>query len=241
MLGTNLVKYLPANTENLDSLTVGVSAQTLNTLSDSIRGPYLEAFAVSLATVFLVATVIVFVGFIITLFLPETPLRESMAKAEANVGKDVGEAFAMPAQPDSEFHLLKSLSLLADRDVRRRYIDDIVQRAGLDLSTISAWLLIRLERNPVDLKQLSSSRNIPMDRLEFGIGDLTERGLIEPKAGDIPNWKITDKGCETLNQLVAARRNNLEDFVKDWSPEQRTEIAGMLNRLAKQLVPDAKN
>jgi EmrB/QacA subfamily drug resistance transporter len=240
MLGHNLTRFLPVDTQELASLTVGISAQNLKGLSEDIRGPYLQAFALSLATVFMFATVIAFIGFIITWFMPEKTLRESIANAEANVGKELGEALAMPGQTDSEVYLLKSLALLKDRNVRRQYIAQIVERAGLDLDPISAWLLIRLERQPLDLQYLSTSRDIEMSRLEFGINDLIERGLIKEKAGEKNQWKITEKGCDTLNLLVAARRENLEDFVKEWSSEQRTEVAGMLNRLAKQLVPDVQ-
>jgi EmrB/QacA subfamily drug resistance transporter len=244
MLGVNLAKFLPVDAQQLTSLTVGVNAQTLGTLSAEIRGPYLQAFALSLATVFMFAAVIAFIGFIITLFMPEKPLRESIAKSEANVGKELGEALAMPAETESEVYLLKSLSLLADRNVRRQYIADIVERAGLDLDTISAWLLIRLERQPaLDLHYLSTSRGIEMERLAAGINDLTKRDLIASvaeKDGHPPQWKITETGCEALNKLVAARRENLEDFVKEWSPEQRSEVAEMLQRLSKQLVPEVK-
>jgi EmrB/QacA subfamily drug resistance transporter len=245
MLGVNLTRLLPVDTEQIGTLTVGANAQTLRSLSEDIRGPYLQAFALSLATVFLFAAVIAFIGFIITLFMPEKTLRESIAKSEANVGKELGEALAMPVGTESEVYLLKSLSLLADRDVRRQYLAEIVERSGVDLDTISAWLLIRLERQAsLNLNYLSTSRGIEMTRLEFGINDLIERGLIEerpPDDGQIKRWRLTEAGCDVLNKLVAARRENLEDFVKEWSPEQRAEVAGMMHRLAKQLVPEVEN
>ncbi|HEU5132432.1 MAG TPA: MFS transporter, partial [Pyrinomonadaceae bacterium] len=88
----------------------------------------------SLDTVFFVAAVVAFFGFLLSLFLPERRLRETIAAAtESDIGGDIGQTFAMPQDLDSRVQLLRGLAVLADRDVRRRYVAAIVERAGVDL------------------------------------------------------------------------------------------------------------
>ena len=73
------------------------------------------------------------------MLLPERPLRETIAAAtEADIGGEIAQTFAMPTGTDSREQLLRGLAVLADRDVRRRYIASIVTRAGLHLSPAAA-------------------------------------------------------------------------------------------------------
>jgi hypothetical protein len=118
-----------------------------------------------LGTVFLVATGIALVGFLLTWLLPERPLRETIAAAtEGDIGGDVGQAFAMPTGTDPLVHVQRGLSVLADRDERRRYVERIVARARVDLSPAAAWLLGRLEKDSgLDPSNLSRARRIEPD------------------------------------------------------------------------------
>src|SRR6185503_18432701 len=103
----------------------------------------------ALDTVFLVASVIAFFGLLLSFLLPERRLRETLAAAtEGDIGGDIGQAFAMPQDSDSRAQLLRGLSVLADRGVRRRYVAAVVERAGVDLSPGAAWLLAQIEREP---------------------------------------------------------------------------------------------
>src|SRR5205085_2234338 len=102
----------------------------------------------SLGTVFLFATAVAVIGFLLTWLLPEHPLRETIAAAtEGDIGGDVGQAFAMPAITDPLFYVQRGLSVLANRNETRQYIERIVTRAAVDISPAAAWLLGRLERD----------------------------------------------------------------------------------------------
>jgi hypothetical protein len=43
-----------------------------------------------------------------------------------------------------------------------------------------------------------------------------------------------------LERLVAARRAQLAEAFAEWSPEEHERIALLLNRLARDLVPEAR-
>ncbi len=123
-------------------------------MAPALRHAYGEAFTQALDRVLLVAAGVAGVGFILSWFIPEAPLRESVAAASSSVGKEAGEAFSMPAPSGDE--LLHGVAIIANRDVQRAYIQGIVSRAGVDLTPSAAWLLLRLQEEPaLDIRELS--------------------------------------------------------------------------------------
>ena len=218
-----------------------LNPETMGQLSPTLRAIYVEAFSVSLGTVFVVATAIALVGFLLTWIIPERPLRQTVAAA-SGVG-EVGEAFAMPIDARSETYVLRGLAALADRDLQRQHIQRIVDRAGVDLTPIAASLLVRLDTDPAaNPETLGRERGAPPDEVHAAMGDLQRRGLIvEDRAnGTAARWCLTRAGCALLTKLVTARRAHLAELFADWGPSRREEMAALLHRLADELVPDVQ-
>jgi hypothetical protein len=69
-------------------------------MPDNVRNAYASAVTAGLSNIFLVATVIGFIGFVLIWFLPETPLRDTVAARARDVGDEIGEVF--PMAPDTE-------------------------------------------------------------------------------------------------------------------------------------------
>ena len=244
LLGAILATQLHANVQRLMPGPAAldlISPQALAGLSPEVRGAYTEAFVVSLSTVFLVAAVIAFFGLLVALLLPERPLRETIAAAtEADLGNDIAQTFSMPTDTDSREQLLRGLAVLADRDVRRRYIASIVTRAGVDLSTTAAWLLVQIEReHGVEVNDLGRRGKCEAKKLEAATAELLDGSFIA--AGSVANvYVLTEAGCAIYNRLVAARREHLAELWPEWSPKKREEVAELLRRLARELVPEAE-
>ena len=248
VLGAIFAARLAAELAGHPSATAGVgggaglSLQAMARLPADMRATYAQAFTSAIDTVFLVATVIAVIGFLITLLLPERPLRETVSATSAGVGQEVGGAMAMPAAPDSYEELVRGLSAVVDRDVRRRHIERIVARAEVPLDPAAAWLLMRLDehagatpdalarRAPYDAQTLRRA----MDELRAAsfVVDRTENG-----AGALA---LTDAGCQALGRIVAARRAHLAGVFGEWSEGERQELTALLRRLTPQLVPDAR-
>ena len=244
LLGAVLATQLQANVQRLMPGTAAldlISPQALAGLSPAIRGAYIEAFVASLSTVFLVAAVIACFGLLVALLLPERPLRETIAAAtEADIGGEIGQTFAMPVDTDSRKQLLRGLAVLADRDVRRRYIASIVARAGVDLSPTAAWLLVQIERERgVDVNELGRRGKCDAKNLQAAAAELLHKSLIAAGA-DADVYRLTEAGCEIYNRLVAARREHLAELWPEWSPKKREEVAEILRRLARELIPEAE-
>ena len=162
--------------------TQPLSAELLAAMAPALRHAYSEAFTQALDRVLLVAAGVAGVGFILSWFIPEAPLRESVAAASSSVGKEAGEAFSMPAPSGDE--LLHGVAIIANRDVQRAYIQGIVSRAGVDLTPSAAWLLLRLQEEPaLDIRELSRRNGLSYERLEAGLTQLRERRYLEAGTG----------------------------------------------------------
>jgi EmrB/QacA subfamily drug resistance transporter len=241
-LSTNLARSLSALAGTVQ-FSSRIDPRALAQLSPALRDAYAHAFTASLSTVFVVAAAIAFFGFLLAWLLPERALRHTIAAATSkDIGDDVGEAFAMPTDADSVTYILRGISALADRDVRRSHVEQIVFRAGVELSPGAAWLLVRLEERDTDVEALAHAHQITSEKLAVALAELKQRSLIEADLAATSNTKIklTDSGCEVFNRLVAARRAHLEELLADWSPEKRTEVAAVLRRLAESVVPEAR-
>jgi EmrB/QacA subfamily drug resistance transporter len=195
----------------------------------------------ALDTVFLVASAIAFAGLLLSFFLPERRLRETIAAAtEADIGGDIGQAYAMPQDSDSRAHLMRALAVLADRGSRRQYVTAVVTRAGVDLSPAAAWLLAQIEREPeVNIHEFGRKGKVELNTIQSAKAELLEKSLIAPAtASDV--YRLTQAGCDIYNRLVAARREHLAELWPEWSPKKREEVAAILRQLARELIPEAK-
>jgi DNA-binding MarR family transcriptional regulator len=133
--------------------------------------------------------------------------------------------------------LLRGLAILADRDVQRSYIAGIVSRAGVDLAPAAAWLLLRIEEEPaLDIRTLAERYSVPLDRLQQALTDLRTRGYVAA-AQDAAAFTLTPEGCRVHDKLIAARRERLTALYGEWPPAHREQLAEVLQRLARELVP----
>jgi EmrB/QacA subfamily drug resistance transporter len=216
----------------------GMTAASLSALAPSAREAYRAAFAIATDRVFLIASIVGVVGALMTLLLPERPLRATVAARASEAGEGMGEAMARLATPEGSDQLLRGLRIIADRDVQRRYISQIVDRAGLTLSAAAAWLLIRIDRygeaNPASLER---EHAVPAPRIEEGLRELIDAGLVARGSAATHALALTDAGCDVLDRLIRARRVRLEELAVDWPESRRAEVAARLHDLAAELVP----
>jgi len=241
-LSANLARSLPAG-DAADVATRNMSAQAMQQLPPGARVAYAQAFTASLDTVFLVATVVCAVGFVLAWFLPERPLRATVAASAREAGNEAGEAFGRPSDEDAvAAHLYATLSSLADRDVQRAHIEQIVARAGESLSALAAWLLVRIEREPaVPPFELARGQGIPPERAQAALEELRRRGLVTvPRVDATAHSELTPTGCEVLGRLVTARRAHLAELAEEWDPTHENDAASYLRKAVQDLVPDVR-
>jgi EmrB/QacA subfamily drug resistance transporter len=228
-LERNLERMLPPGTGaggGAGGHGAGLSPQMLQGLEPALRAVYVDAFTASLRMVFLVAMGIALVGFVLTWFVPERPLRETVAAVAGDVGKEAEELFPMPTDVTSVRRLERALSLLATREGKREYIRKVVARAEVDVSAYAAWLLVRLEQHPeATAHWLARRYGADPGRAATAEQELLARGLLAETAG---RREITPEGRGILEALEAARREHLRQVLAEWSPEARDELVGRL-------------
>ena len=91
-LHTNLLQTLPGADA---SAGANVSPRAIAAMEPAARQLYISGFTTSLNTVFLVASIIGIVGFLLSWLLPEKPLRDTVAARAGAVSEEIGEVFPM--------------------------------------------------------------------------------------------------------------------------------------------------
>jgi MFS family permease len=212
-LALHLASSLPAGAR----IPAAANPEAVKRLPAPVHTAYVDAFAVSLRPVFAVAAMISAVGFVLTWFLREVPLRRS-AQAEG-----VAESFALPREAESLPELERICATLARRENRSRVYEQLAARAELDLDPGELWLLARLgEGAGVDLAD---------PRLAAAHASLRGRGLVD-------DGRLGGEGELLYERVVEARRSGLAELLEGWEPEQHDEVRRMLDRLARELVAE---
>ena len=238
-LTANLTRLLPGVTGAAENITV----QAVLQMPPAARSTYAQAFTSSLNSMFLVAAVVCAVGFVLTWVLPERPLRATVAASARDAGNEAGEAFARPSDESAvAARLYAALSSLADRDVQRAHIEQIIRRAGESLSPLAAWLLVQVEEQPtVSPHDLAHSRGISWQRAQGALEELRRRGFVTiPRSDSAKHSELTAAGCQVLERLVDARRAHLEELAEEWDPSHEDDAAGYLRDAVHDLVPDVR-
>jgi len=216
----------------------GISPQAIADLAPADRAIYITSFTASLSVVFEFATGVALVGFLLTWFVPEKPLRETVGALAEDVGQGTREVFPMPVDARSVRRLEQALSLIAWRDTRREYIRQVVERAGIDLSPPAAWLLVQLDEKP-DVRVLDHAQGETERerRLRAAFDELNRHELLETEASLEGHAVPNAAGCAVLDRLVNARREHLQQTIDDWDPARRADVAAAITRLSREMVP----
>ena len=204
-----------------------IEPSAVQRLPAAIRDTYTSAFSDSLSTVFLVAAAIVLVAFVLSWFVEERPLRQTVETT------GVGEAFASPTSGESLVELMRELGRLVGRDRTRAFIERAVDAAALDLPPGDAWLLVRGEEGLAlhDPEAIADGRALDADQVRAWLTGLTGRGLVD-------GGQLTDAGHATAARLMRARRDCLNSLIADWEPDDDPRINDAISRLASELARD---
>ncbi len=227
-LTTNLAGRLPAGA----ALPAATAPEAIQALPAAVRTVYLEVFTAALHPVYLYAAAVGAVGFALTWFLKELPLRTA-ARAET-----LGESFAMPRDATSLEELERIVAQLLRREHRWEAYRRIAESSGVELPPDAIWLLVQLclPAGPVELSGLAGRFNIPPARLDEIAERLTAEGMAEPLQNG--TMAPTGPGRENFRRMVAARRAGLTQMLERWSPESHAEVKAMLDRLARSLIAE---
>jgi EmrB/QacA subfamily drug resistance transporter len=237
LVSSGLAQRLPASEVQKVAGATG-NPQSLRRLPAPLHHLYVSSFTNALDRIFIVAAIVAAAAFLLSWLLEERPLRDS---ASASTG--IGEGFAVPKPTDSLAELSRALSVLVGREGRRRFVERIAERAGVDLSAAACWLLVRLAHDPsADIATLASDYAVPLPVAERGLEELEQRGLlVELPAGGNGDtagsyaYELTDVGREIEERLDTERRAGLARLLDGWEPDQHADLTTFLTRLADEV------
>ncbi len=192
------------------------------------RAAYQHAYVHSLRPVFVMASAVAAVGFVLSLLLPERPLRDAAATSTG-----LEDSLAAPRSSDSLAEIERALTRVTTPDERQGFRQRVGERAGVDISPGAIWALIRIdEHGPARARALAEQDGIDPARVAEVIGELRERGLIAGESGDA---ELTKAGRDQTIRVVSARRQLLTEALADDSVERHPELAALLGRLSREL------
>jgi EmrB/QacA subfamily drug resistance transporter len=238
-LQSELASALPrSGTGGLAHGVAHANPAALSKLPPPVHTAYIDAFTNALGTVFTVAAGVAVISFLLSWALEQRPLRDTIV-----AGAGVGESFAVPKTGDSLAEAARALTVALGREDRRRAVELLARRAGVDLSAAACWLLVRLREDPKgDIEALGASYDVPVDVGWAALSELRDHGLVLERAardGEPVTREVTPPGEEIVDKLIATRRAALAQLCDGWSPDENVDLAGLLTRLARELLAEA--
>jgi DNA-binding MarR family transcriptional regulator len=200
-------------------------------LPAGLRDPFQVAITDALTTVFLVAAGIAVVGFVLTWFLPEVPLKTTAG------APDPGDGLHPARDDDALREIERALSTLARREERWQLYERLAVRAGLDLDPPELWLLARLgERAPLTKAELDAQLPVDPMRIAAALEQLEQRALVDRNNGG--PIELTKSGHQDYERIVTARQEGLRELLDGWDPDEHPPLRQLIDKLGRDLVSE---
>jgi len=203
--------------------------KVISQLPADVGRSIIGAYSDSISTVFLYAAPIAVIAFVLAWFVKEQPLRKTVAVTD--IGEGLGGS---PTERSSLEEIQRSLSVLSSRDARRDLYRRLAAKAGVPVSPLAAWCLLRLDHlGPLPWSTISARTGPALPAISETYDRLLDLGYVRD---DPPGTvALTDAGQAAADALDAARRDSLAELLDGWEPEQHAELAAMLSTLARAL------
>ncbi|MBT2530120.1 DHA2 family efflux MFS transporter permease subunit [Streptomyces sp. ISL-99] len=208
---------------------VAADPRDIALLPPGLRPSVLHAYSTSITDVFLYASPVVLIAFVIAWFLREDKLRRSVT------APDAGQTLASnPVERSSYDECVRALSVLATREGRRRVYEQITAKAGYDLLPAASWLLLRIKRAGfVEPAFLADVTPVPLRVITEASRQVEERGLARREGLRLV---LTEKGTAVAAKLAKAREESLAELLGDWwGPDRPTDLIKLVEELSAEL------
>jgi DNA-binding MarR family transcriptional regulator len=200
----------------------------VNRLPTAVRSAYQHAYVNSLSPVFEVAAGVAALGFVLSLMLPERPLRDV---AKASTGLEDG--LAAPRSTDSLGEIERAITKVTTRADRIRFRERVAERAGVEVSPGAIWALVRIEEHgSAQARAIAEQEGVDPMRINEVVNELRDRHFV---AGEDGGGQLTAAGHEEAERILAVRRELLCEALADDDAQRDPELDALLHRLAREL------
>ncbi|MDT5090471.1 MAG: hypothetical protein QOG47_3178, partial [Mycobacterium sp.] len=212
------------------------SPEALHRLPHAQAAPIVAAYAASLTQVFLWATPVALVGFVLALFLREVPLRDM-----GNRAADMGDGFAMPSSQTPEEMLETEIARLMRGEPGMR-LRSIAMRPDCRLDVAELWALLRINRYQralgiARITDIGEQLGIPYEVLEPTFDRLVRGGYAQR---DVDRLWLTPAGAREVNFVSTLLQGWIIDKVTRSTDFEgrldRAQVEAALNRITHRIV-----
>jgi hypothetical protein len=210
--------------------------KALHALGAEQIGPVVHAYAQALDKVFLWATPVALVGFVLALTLKEVPLRGS-SRASA---PDLGDGFGMATDQNAEERLQRAIAAII-RTRARDQLKQLLDASGTTLGTAGRWGVLQVARyqaviGHAEIDRIANYHRLPAAVLEPTFGQLAAVGMITRANGTLT---LTAEGQAEAEGLAATLRAWLTEQLADWDQEpDEQQLTEALRRIARRILTD---
>ena len=234
----------------------GASPAVLDHLPAAIRDGYINGFSQALHTVFVFATPIGALAFLLTFLLKEVPLRETSRAVDR---ADSTAPTSVPATRDSAQEMERALLTLFGRERRREVYQNLATTADVHVSPRGCWLLYRIaDHGPITGAALARTLHVDHPNLVRRLSELTEAGDVTladgastaggatPASGAMPasgdgarvavSVALTPAGQQAASLLDAAREAGIARLMTGWHPDMNPQLRHLIKRITTTLI-----
>ncbi len=233
----DLLPHAVASAPGIDPASV-TTPSALHSQPANVIAPVVDAYADVLHSVFLYAAPVGLVALVLSLFLPEVPLRDA-ARASAT---DVGDGFGMAENADPERALEVQLARLMERE-GRRMLPQIRIASGTALGGAETWCVAQVllrERHGVtaDLETIAAPTKVPASVLVPAMLQTQEAGYL---TGDASGWHTTQAARDEWEVFSAELKSWLLVRLgasSDDTEEKMEILSDVLRRMVGRLLDE---
>lgn len=204
------------------------SPDALHQLSPEMAAPIASAYASALDQVFLYATPVAIVGFVLALMLKQVPLRDNAV----STAMDMGEGFAMPTT-DSPDQILENAVGRLIRQGSGMQLRALAERPGSRLDISRLWALLQVYRfgqaaGQARVADVAEHVRVPREILQPAFDRLVATGYAE-QSGDV--FWLTPIGAR---EVEVVRAETLE-----WLTHRLSQTSGLQSQPDRHEVREA--
>jgi EmrB/QacA subfamily drug resistance transporter len=209
--------------------------EALHSHPAAVIAPVVGAYASTIQTVFLAATPVAVVAFLLSLFLKQVPLRDA---ARAGAG-DIGEGFGVAEPVDAERRLEIAVARLMAKEGRQA-IPRLREISGTRLDVANGWCVAQVHLRtrhdqPTGMDAIADQVMVPADVLMPAFRNAVDAGFIDGGPGA---WSVTELGQQEWGKFSAALKDWLAEHLAEPNAKDTRQLDAALHGVTGRLLDE---
>jgi EmrB/QacA subfamily drug resistance transporter len=199
------------------------------TLTEPLRSIYFKLFVQSLQPVFITASALAFLAFLLSFAIKEVPLRTSITTEPMN------DPFQMPRDATSLEELERIVARITARENRWSHYQRSAERLHIPLEPDEFWMLSRIGERDNPAARVELAKLIMADPQRSQIfARLAATGMARRTADG--SFELTEQGASAYSRLIRQREDDLRHMLADWDRNEHPDVKAMMRNLAKSFA-----